>query len=52
MSIKKVAYGRWSHVCPLVRFAECMSGGPPLYVGTIDNSIHPPLEDQYLASNL
>jgi hypothetical protein len=40
--IQKVAYVRWSHVRPLVRFAERTSGGPLSHVRTIDNSVRPP----------
>jgi hypothetical protein len=40
--IQKVAYVWWSYVCLLVRFAECMSGGPLTYVRTTDSSVRPP----------
>jgi hypothetical protein len=40
--IQKVAYVRWSHVRPPVRFVERMSVGPPPYVRITDNSVRPP----------
>jgi hypothetical protein len=42
MIYQKVAYIRWSHVRPLVRFAERMSSGPPMYVCATDTSVRPP----------
>jgi hypothetical protein len=39
---QKVAYVRWSHVRPVVWFAERMSGGPSAYVHATDISVRPP----------
>ena len=39
--IQKVAYVRWSHVCPLVLFAKCTYIGPRPYVLTTDRGVRP-----------
>jgi hypothetical protein len=49
---QKVAYIQWSCVRPPVRFAERMSGGPPAYVRTTDNSIRPPKSPNHPSSSL